>query len=80
LLAPDTDTDGSGVVMYIKNGLRHRVVCQLIELGVEFLFVEIRLRDMVIFASTLYRPLNSSIVYRMLSSEKYGSDALECLL
>jgi hypothetical protein len=36
------NTDGGGVGMYIKNGLKHRVVCQSVEVGVEFLFVAIR--------------------------------------
>jgi hypothetical protein len=42
---------------------------------VEFLFVEIMLLNRVILVGSLYRPPNSSIVYRALESGVYGLDA-----
>jgi hypothetical protein len=78
-----TGTDGDGVGIYIRNGLRYKIVRQSTEIGVEFLFVVIRLLDRVILVGSVYRPFNSSIVYRALQSGDYSLDAFEvrgCLL
>jgi hypothetical protein len=66
---PDIDGGNFGC---FKNGLKHRVVCQSVEVGVEFLFVEIRLRDRLILVGTVV-----IIVYRMLGSGHYGLDTFE---
>jgi hypothetical protein len=64
-----------GLVYYIRNSLK--TICQSTEIGVEFLLVEIRLLNRVILVGLVYRPPNSSIVYRALESGNYGLDAFE---
>jgi hypothetical protein len=66
-----------GLVYYIRNSLRYKKVRQSTEIGVEFLFVEIKLLNRVILVGSLYRPPNSSIVYRALESGDYSLDAFE---
>jgi hypothetical protein len=49
------------LVCIFRDCLWNRVVFQSVEVGVELLFVELRLRNRLILESTVYRPPNSSI-------------------
>jgi hypothetical protein len=55
---------GGGVGLYIKSGLGFKVIARSSESGVEFLFVEVKLRNRVVLVATIYRPPNTSVVYR----------------
>jgi hypothetical protein len=46
------------------------------ESGVEFLFVEIKLRNRMFLVATIYRPPNTSVVYHSLNDD-YSLQALE---
>jgi hypothetical protein len=63
-----TDTAGGGVSIsiYIRSSLRHKIVRQSTDIGVEFLFVEITLLNRVILVGSVYRPPNSSVFYSAL--------------
>jgi hypothetical protein len=52
------------------------VVAKSSESSVEFLFLEIKLRNRVILVATIYRPPNTSVVYHSLDGE-YGLQVLK---
>jgi hypothetical protein len=66
-----TGTDGGGV------GIKYKIVRQSTEIGVDFMFVEIMMLNRLILVGLVYRPPNSSIVYRGLESGDYGLEAFE---
>jgi hypothetical protein len=56
---------GGGVGLYIRSGLGFKLIARSSESGVEFLFVEVKLRNRVVLVATIYRPPNTSVVYRL---------------
>jgi hypothetical protein len=52
------------------------VIARSSESGVEFLFVEVKLRNRVVRVATIYRPPNISVVYHSLDGD-YGLQTLE---
>jgi hypothetical protein len=70
-------TDSSGVGIYIGNGLMYKIVRHSTEIGLEFMFVEIKLLNRVILVGLVFRPPNSSIVYHALKSGDYGLEAFD---
>jgi hypothetical protein len=73
-------TAGGGVGLFLKNGLTHRVVAKSIGLGIEYLFVEVHCGRGNILVGIVYRPPNTSIVYRGLEAANYGLNELEKVL
>jgi hypothetical protein len=63
------------VGLYIKNGLGFKAIARSSESDVEFLFVEIGLRNQVVLGTTIYRPPNTSVVYHSLDGD-YDLQAL----
>jgi hypothetical protein len=47
---------GGGVGLYIRSGLGFMVIARSSESGVEFLFVEIKMRNRVVLVAKIYRP------------------------
>jgi hypothetical protein len=81
LLTTSGGTGTFGFVKWLKILLETKlvfiIVRQSTEIGVEFLFGEIRLLNWVILVGSVYGPPNSSIVYRTLESGDYGLEAFE---
>jgi hypothetical protein len=67
---------GGGLGLYIRSGIGFKVIARSSESGVEFLFVDIKLRNRVVLVATIYRPPNTLVVYHLLDGE-YGLQALE---
>jgi hypothetical protein len=70
-------TQGGGVGIYLKSGIKYRVLAKSKEIGIEFLFAEIIINTRKILIASIYRPPNSSIVYQLLSPCDYGLQSLE---
>jgi hypothetical protein len=68
---------GGGVGLYIRSGFGFKVIAKSSDSGVEFLFVEIKLRNRVLLVVTMYRPPNTSLVYHSLDVGDCGLQALE---
>jgi hypothetical protein len=57
------------VGLYIRSELGFKVIARSSESGVEFLFVEIKLRNRVNLVATVYRPPSTSVVYHSLDGD-----------
>jgi hypothetical protein len=65
------------VGLYIRSGLGFKVIAKSSESsGVEFLFVEIKLRNRVVLVATICIPPNTSVVYYLFGDD-YGVQALD---
>ncbi len=74
------DTAGGGVGLYVKNNLRHSIVAQSVGLGIEYIFIEINGIGKKILVGLIYRPPNTSIVYRGIDAGNFGLFELEKIL
>jgi exonuclease III len=74
------NTQGGGVGIYLKSGLKYRILAKSKEIGLEFIFVEIIVNSKKLLIASIYRPPSSSIVYQNLASGDYGLQSLEDIL
>jgi hypothetical protein len=66
-------TGGGGVGLYLQN----KLVAKSSQVGVEYVFVEIRLPQKTLLMGSVYRPPSTSVVYHLLGAQSYGLGTLE---
>jgi hypothetical protein len=57
--------------------LKIKLVAKSSQVGVEYIFVEIRLLQKTLLVGSVYRQPITSVVYRLLGAQGYGLSALE---
>jgi hypothetical protein len=70
-------TEGGGVSLYLRSHLKNRLVTKPPQVGVEYIFVEIRRLHKTLLVGSLYRHPSSSVLDHFLGAHGYGLSALE---
>jgi hypothetical protein len=65
-------TGGGGVGLCLKSHLKNRLVAKSFQVGVEYIFIEIRLPHKTLLVSSVYRPPSTSVVCHLLDAQGYG--------
>jgi hypothetical protein len=70
-------TGGGGVNSYLRSHLKNRLVTKSSQVGVKYIFAEIRLPHKTLLVGSVYMPPTSSVLDHFLGAHGYGLSALE---